>query len=144
MLAALVWPRQPPPSRLVTATSPPRLVKVTSPAPAPSFMTARLATKAGGADFVVAFERTRSVLVVTPASISSVRGRSPELWLLPTGGKPWALGVVSFTRAVRMTAPMRMGGAGRLALAISIEPLGGSPTGQPTGPVVATGELQRT
>jgi anti-sigma-K factor RskA len=27
-------------------------------------------------------------------------------------------------------------------LAISVEPAGGSPTGQPTGPVVATGDLK--
>jgi len=26
-------------------------------------------------------------------------------------------------------------------LAVSLEPLGGSPTGQPTGPVIATGKL---
>ncbi len=143
LIATLVWPRPEPTPRLITVTKP-QLVAVASPAPAPSFMTARLATKGGDADFVVALERTRSVMVVTPASIAAVSGRSPELWLLPTGGKPRALGVVSFTRAIHMTAPMSLGRTGRLALAISIEPLGGSTTGQPTGPVVATGELQRT
>jgi anti-sigma-K factor RskA len=35
-----------------------------------------------------------------------------------------------------------MGGEGRTTLAVSLEPPGGSPTGQPTGPVIATGELK--
>jgi anti-sigma-K factor RskA len=29
-------------------------------------------------------------------------------------------------------------------LAVSLEPTGGSPTGQPTGPVIASGKLERT
>ena len=34
------------------------------------------------------------------------------------------------------------GGVGKTVLAISLEPPGGSPTGAPTGPVIAVGTVQ--
>jgi anti-sigma-K factor RskA len=46
----------------------------------------------------------------------------------------------------KLTVPSAQ--AGRLkpgaTLAVSVEPVGGSPTGQPTGPVILTGKLTAT
>jgi anti-sigma-K factor RskA len=69
-----------------------------------------------------------------------VSGRSLELWALPSGGKPKSLGLVGAERAVlRLDAPANKSLGNVPALAISLEPQGGSPTGQPTGPVLYSG-----
>ena len=143
LIVALVWPRPAPAPGSAPAQVATLQTRAAGPAsiPAPA-MTARLASKAGGAEFVVVLESARTSVLVAPASITARRERSPELWLLPTGGKPVPLGLVSFSHTVRLSTPTALGGDGRLTLAVSIEPLGGSPTGQPTGPVVATGALQ--
>ena len=72
-----------------------------------------------------------------------MENRSLELWVLPKEGAPRSLGLV--TNAVGdtlikiTTADPRVRGAN--ALAVSMEPPGGSPTGQPTGAVVASGMI---
>lgn len=83
-------------------------------------------------------------LQVEPLALATVGlDRSLELWAIPADGQPISLGVVP------------MGGKGRInlsqaqrdllgtpiALAVSLEPHGGSPTGQPTGPVLYQGQL---
>ncbi len=66
-----------------------------------------------------------------------------ELWLIPSGGRPQSLGLI-----VREPAGTAQGAAGTCCASqhrgdarVSLEPLGGSPTGQPTGPVIANGKL---
>jgi anti-sigma-K factor RskA len=70
-----------------------------------------------------------------------VSGRSLELWALPREGKPRSLGVVANEERGNLkllaAADQTLGDVP--ALAISLEPAGGSPTGQPTGPVLYTG-----
>ena len=70
--------------------------------------------------------------------------RVAQLWVIGGDGVPHSLGLLSS----RPTALAPKGvDRGRIApgatLAISVEPLGGSPTGLPTGPVVATGVVAR-
>jgi anti-sigma-K factor RskA len=98
----------------------------------------------GPAVFVAVVDPQSHVIVVTPASVAKTKDRSPELWLIPAGGKPIALGLAAFGRSVRLNPKVQIGDPARAILAVSMEPLGGSPTGQPTGPVVATGALERT
>lgn len=67
-----------------------------------------------------------------------------ELWVIPKEGKPRSLGVVpwdrdSEVRQANLGAMLRDG----VAFAISSEPLGGSPTGQPTGKVLCSGAIAR-
>jgi anti-sigma-K factor RskA len=68
--------------------------------------------------------------------------RSLELWALPTGGAPRSLGLIPPSGSGRVDVP-----AAALdtvpAIAISLEPLGGSPTGAPTGPVLWSGKIER-
>jgi anti-sigma-K factor RskA len=70
-----------------------------------------------------------------------VSEHSLELWALPQGGKPWSLGLVSAQERSSLKLPARADQSlGDVpALAISVEPHGGSPTRQPTGPVLYTG-----
>ena len=64
-----------------------------------------------------------------------------ELWVIPSGGKPRSLGTMPAARQMHMRLAdalaelMRQGAT----IAISVEPPGGSPTGAPTGPVIASG-----
>ena len=70
-----------------------------------------------------------------------VSGRSLELWALPRDGKPKSLGVIGAAARgeLRLDAPADKSLGNVPALAISLEPQGGSPTGQPTGPVLYSG-----
>jgi anti-sigma-K factor RskA len=81
-------------------------------------------------------------MLVTPVVLPKDR-RVPELWIIPEDGKPRSLGVIRASGPSAMTVPsQQMPHVHRGAtLAISQEPAGGSPTGAPTGPVIATGKI---
>lgn len=72
-------------------------------------------------------------------------GRARQLWVIPADGTPRSLGMIDEQPMVRMAVPAAM--ARQLSqgatLAVSVEPPGGSPTGLPTGPVIASGKLER-
>ena len=74
---------------------------------------------------------------------AGMEGKDLELWVLPKDGAPRSLGVVrnamGDTLITITLADPRVQGAN--ALAISMEPPGGSPTKQPTGPVLASGVI---
>jgi anti-sigma-K factor RskA len=85
----------------------------------------------------------RSGLVVRAVSAATPpRDRAFELWAIAPGAtRPKSLGVIPPDGELRLgTLPpdLRDGAT----LAISIEPLGGSPTQQPTGPVVFVGSVK--
>ncbi len=86
------------------------------------------------------FMTVKAVGVATPEA-----GKALELWLLPTGAAPKSLGVIPAAGVSRVTlaAPPEIALAQVPALAVSLEPAGGSPTGAPTGPVLYTGKIER-
>jgi anti-sigma-K factor RskA len=76
---------------------------------------------------------------------SNTEGKSLELWVLPKNGAPRSLGLIDNDRDTRLrlaAADPRLQLAN--ALAVSLEPRGGSPTGQPTGPVLCSGVIAST
>lgn len=82
-------------------------------------------------------------LFVVPVEVPKAPdGRAHELWMIPNEGKPRSMGLMPegpiVLNVARETADIFAVGA---TFAISIEPQGGSPTGQPTGPVIASGKL---
>ena len=90
--------------------------------------------------------RDEAVLTLKPvADVSPGAGRTFELWALPDGAAPQSLGVIPSGGVARLAlrAPSGTLLARIPALAVSVEPAGGSPTGQPTGPVVYTGRVER-
>jgi anti-sigma-K factor RskA len=93
--------------------------------------------------FVATLDPARSTVAVAPAAYSADATRVPELWLIPTGGKPQPLGLLQADRTVTISIPVTLlpHATRDAVLAVSLEPPGGSPTGQPTGPVIATGKL---
>lgn len=72
--------------------------------------------------------------------------RAYELWMLPAGGAPVSLGLLPASGTAELRVPAALGERLLTAagLAVSVEPVGGSPTGQPTGPVVYQATLART
>lgn len=89
--------------------------------------------------FVAAARPDGTVVLTALAPREVPAGRDLELWILPPGAKTVApLGVVPITGRT-LQLPQRP--ATGTQLLISLEPLGGSPTGQPTGPVLYAGTL---
>jgi anti-sigma-K factor RskA len=91
--------------------------------------------------------RTLTFKAVAPVQPAS--DRVLQLWALPAQGNPRSLGLIPASSGgsgvVRLDLPVPAGQALQNipALAISLEPLGGSPTGLPTGPVLYSGPIQR-
>ncbi|WP_281718287.1 anti-sigma factor [Pandoraea apista] len=113
---------------------------VTSP-----YMVATIARQDGVAHWTATVDTRRASMVVVPADKPVIAaGRATELWLIPPDAKPIALGVFPADQPASMTlSPEILAQMGTNAvLAVSVEPPGGSPTGQPTGPVVATGAIR--
>jgi anti-sigma-K factor RskA len=108
---------------------------------------ATLAGSSGQPNFVAAVTATGNDLLVVPAALLTNDPRAIELWLIPPGPdqRPRSLGLIEPGQPMRLTIPPDL--AGQLtpdaALAVSLEPPGGSPTGQPTGPVIASGKFTR-
>jgi anti-sigma-K factor RskA len=71
-------------------------------------------------------------------------GSDYELWALPAGAAPVSLGVLPAAGATRRTLTVMQKQALALStqVAVSIEPRGGSPTGQPTGAVLFVAPLR--
>jgi anti-sigma-K factor RskA len=83
-------------------------------------------------------------MVVVPATPTAFApGRAPELWLIPAGQKPISVGMIMLDKPTTLALdPALLAQLGATAaLAVSVEPVGGSPTGQPTGPVIAKGAI---
>jgi len=70
-----------------------------------------------------------------------VAEKSLELWALPKDGAPKSLGLLSAADKgmLKLAAAADQSLAEVPALAVSLEPRGGSPTGAPTGPVLFSG-----
>ena len=88
-------------------------------------------------------ERNRYLRVKAQAHPEMPAHTSWELWMLP-GGKqpPVSLGLMSAD--LTQTIPLNESASEMIGkvwgLAVSVEPKGGSPTGQPTGPVIFSGQ----
>jgi len=106
-------------------------------------LVANVASEDRSAAFTVAFDPGGKTLLVTPAVATPAPGHDHELWLIPASGTPRSLGLVASLDPHRLDvpAPLLADFNRGSTIAISVEPVGGSPTGQPTGPVVATGKL---
>ena len=105
-------------------------------------MTATLASQSGQPLFTVVIDRSNNTATLIPVASPGSDGRVPELWLVPPGGaSPRSLGVVPADHPLRLVIKDSGVDMPDAALAVSLEPKGGSPTGLPTGPVVASGAL---
>jgi len=80
-------------------------------------------------------------------TVPPAAGKSYELWALPRGGAaPVSLGLLPAAgRAERtLSEPQRLALLAADKVAVSVEPLGGSPTASPTGPIVIVTNVPAT
>ena len=92
----------------------------------------------------LSIEAHSDYLNVRPLELAAVDGgRSLELWAIPVEGKPVSLGLIPRDGDGRIVLSQSQQQLIRIpvVLAVSLEPQGGSPTGQPTGPVLYQGPL---
>ena len=94
----------------------------------------------GSETFVAGLSPDRRQLSIQPLQkVALTSDQSLELWALKKDGPPTSLGVIAadkLTAVNKHALPKDTQG-----LAVSLEPLGGSPTGTPTGPVLFVGDL---
>lgn len=118
------------------------------PAPAPTaqgYRFASLAQPSGTVSWTATLDAAQARMLVVPAAASQIAAdRSAELWLVPEHGKPMPLGILTGQHAVivLLTDTVMQAINGGATLAVSVEPVGGSRTGQPTGPIVAQGAIR--
>ncbi len=88
---------------------------------------------------------SRYLVLKAVAPIDVAADRALELWAFPEGKPPLSLGVIPASGVARVAlgAPAGIAFQRMPALAVSLEPPGGSPTGQPTGPVLYSGGVQQ-
>jgi anti-sigma-K factor RskA len=100
----------------------------------------------GAATFVASLSGDGRALVTQPLQPVALQpDRVLELWAVPPKGTPRSLGLISANGTTlvprgKLQASLIKGDTA--ALAVSLEPPGGSPTGAPTGPVLYAGKLQ--
>jgi len=111
------------------------------PVPPPGGRSVAVVTSGGDLPaLIVSVDAARGTVRVRPLAARAPADRSLELWYIGAGAAPRPLGLVG-TEPARLALPSEAGSAEGGTLAVSVEPPGGSPTGQPTGPVVYTGKL---
>lgn len=109
------------------------------------YMVSTIASSDGIAHWIATLDVRRGTMIVVGAAAPHVAAnRSAQLWLIAPGGKAVSLGVVPTSGAASLALPAELLArmSARSALAVSVVPFGGSPTGQPTGPVIATGAIR--
>lgn len=117
---------------------------VAPPAAQVHYLAATIMQNNGVPGWTVTLDTAHARAVIVPAAPNAIAtNRAPELWLIPAGGKPIAVGVFARDKAtaIALTPQLAALWNARALLAVSVEPPGGSPTGQPTGPVVGKGAL---
>ncbi|MBL1422499.1 MAG: anti-sigma factor [Alphaproteobacteria bacterium] len=94
--------------------------------------------------FLAKFNSQTGALVINAGFAQDQDAKVAELWLIPADGVPRSLGLLDADGQAKLlvTAELKNNFAKDGTLAVSLEPLGGSPTGAPTGPVIASGKLQ--
>jgi anti-sigma-K factor RskA len=109
-----------------------------------SYMAATIKQDDGSTGWTATMDPQRGRMVVVPATpLAFEAGRAPELWLIPAGGKPIPVGMITHDKptTIALDAALVAQLGPTALLAVSVEPIGGSPTGQPTGAVVAKGAI---
>ena len=93
------------------------------------------------ATFVASISGDGRAMVTKPLqNVSLSANRALELWAVPPQGAPRSLGLISAQGATIVKRGKVLDNTA--ALAVSLEPPDGSPTGAPTGPVLYVGKLQ--
>ncbi|CAM5446011.1 hypothetical protein MAUB1S_07518 [Mycolicibacterium aubagnense] len=113
-------------------------------APPQAELVASLAGEGSDVRYVAVYDGVRNEVRLSRLSGQLAADKDFELWLIEGTNAPISVGVVPAGLTAQLSPPaiVQEKLAQGAVLAISLEPKGGSPTGQPTGPVVAAGDLK--
>lgn len=108
-------------------------------------LVASLAAEDSDVRYLAVYDAGRNNVGLSHVSGARAPDRDFELWVIEGDNPPLSVGVVPVGATVHLRVPetIRRVLERDAVLAISLEPVGGSPTGQPTGPVVAVGDLKK-
>ncbi|MDX8468406.1 anti-sigma factor [Mesorhizobium sp. VK23B] len=118
---------------------------VNPPLPPPETrLVASLAADNSNVKYLAVYDAARHEVGLSLVSGEHDAGKDFELWMIEGKNAPVSMGVIPAGQTARMTVSpaVQQKLAQGAVLAVSLEPTGGSPTGQPTGPVVAAGDLK--
>lgn len=107
-------------------------------------LVASLGAEGSDVRYLAVYDAAESEVSLSHVSGERAAGRDFELWMIEGQNPPVSMGLIpaGTTIHIVITPEIRAKLAAGAVLAVSVEPAGGSPTGQPTGPVVATGDLK--
>ncbi len=114
------------------------------PEPQASRLVASLAPRESDVHYFVVYDARTADIGLSHVTGERQSGRDFELWVVEDDRPPVSLGVIPAGSTVHLAVDqaLRAKIEQGAIFSISLEPQGGSPTGQPTGPVVAAGDLR--
>ncbi|ESX61641.1 Anti-sigma K factor RskA [Mesorhizobium sp. LSHC422A00] len=107
-------------------------------------LVASLAAEGSDVKYLVVYDASRRDVGLSLVSGERAPGKDFELWMIEGKNAPVSMGVIPAGQVthIPVTPAVQQKLAQGAVLAVSVEPTGGSTTGQPTGPVVAAGDLK--
>lgn len=107
-------------------------------------LVASLAAEGSDVKYLAVYDAAHHQVGLSHVSGERAAGKDFELWMIEGKNPPVSMGVIpaGATARIIVSPAARQKLAQGAVLAVSLEPSGGSPTGQPTGPVVAAGDLK--
>ena len=107
-------------------------------------LVASLVADASDVRYLVLYDAAEGDVALSHVSGERGDGRDFELWMIEGKNAPVSMGIIPVGQSTHvLVSPIaKQKLAAGAVFAVSLEPAGGSPTGQPTGPVVAAGDLK--
>jgi anti-sigma-K factor RskA len=108
-----------------------------------AYALATLSNEQNSVQWQVLLSDTNTLRLTVSSHWLSAPSRSLELWAIDANGSPNSLGLVMLSddqATLKLSASQQHNLQTATLLAISDEPVGGSPTALPTGPVLFTGK----
>lgn len=117
---------------------------ITPQMPMQSLLVASLAADGSDVKYLVVYDAARRELGLSHVAGDRMANKDFELWMIEGNNKPVSMGVIQRGENIHIRVPPAVQEklAKGAVLAVSLEQTGGSPTGQPAGPVVAAGDLR--
>lgn len=114
----------------------------TRPDGQPIVLAAQLVSESSPLEMLAVIEPVKHEIALRRVAGEPIPGREFEVWAILPDQAPVSLGVLPDSETTRILVPAELRSrAAQITLAISDEPIGGSPTGAPTGAVLAAGAM---
>ena len=107
-------------------------------------LVASLAADGSDVKYLAVYDAAHHEVGLSHVSGERASGKDFELWMIEGKNRPVSMGVIPIgsTAHIVVSPAAQQKLAQGAVLAVTLEPAGGSPTGNPTGPLVASGDLK--